>query len=259
MIFVVFVLTLPAFAQEYGVLTMSAAQPVATKAAKAVVVPLPQNPLIDDSEIINRRGRGLYRHKVCVDGQYVDIYHGKSREDGQSQTRQMEGRRRTRCKEFTGANTPAARQRFIDAAKREFNFYTVFGASVIESTPLPDNSVRRFPLDKMQTGPATGFYEEAGIICKLIFTDKAKIKLLQGYTYDQAAVIMEKILEGRENDALPIRISFYEDYTPASNRAIAVFTFKDNKKYVFDVNDLNKSGFIYDIKPDFAVRYQGAQ
>ena len=256
-IFSVFAFSWPVFAQEYGVMTMSA-QPAAPKAAaKPAAVPLPQSLRIDDSEVLNRQGRGFYRHKVCIDGQYVDIYHGKSRDDGQSRSRQMGGRRRVRCKEYTGANTPAARRRFIDAAKGEFNFYNVFGASIVESIPLPDNSVRRFPLDKMQTAPVTGFYEEAGIIYKLILTDKAKIKLLQGYTYDQAALRMEEILRGRDSDALPIRITFYEDYTPSANRAIAVFTFKDNKKYLFDINDLNKSGFIYDIKPDFAVRYQG--
>jgi hypothetical protein len=126
---------------------------------------------------------------------------------------------------------------------------------VRETVSIPDPQVFKFDLDKMLPSQAGRIEEEQGIVYKLILADKAKIKRLSNYAYDQSATKLDAIMAQRSNNNLPVRITVYEDYAPGSIRALAVYSFSAKEKYVEDITDLNKSGLIYDIKPDYAVKY----
>jgi hypothetical protein len=246
--------------EGYGVFYIKGDESAKPAAQKNIPV-LPSPVDIDDGEVINRSGPHIYRHRVCAEGQYLSIYDYtdyskiKPGDNNAKILRQLEGRRAVKCNYYYGPDTPAAKQAFIAAALKEFDFYNIYSASVTETKPYRDIAVLKFPLDKMEAGRAFNFNEVDGIIYKTVLTDKIKIKKLYNYAYAQLALEMDKIMKETAISALPQRISVYEDYTPGGPaRALAVLSFAD-KKFTVELGDLNRSGLIYDIRPDYTVKY----
>jgi hypothetical protein len=141
------------------------------------------------------------------------------------------------------------------AALKDFDFYKVFKTYIAETVPMADPSVYKFDLENMQPSKVTKAEPEEGVIYKLILADKAKIKRLSNYSYDQIPNKLTEVMVKNNKSALPARITVYEDYSPGAARAIAVFVYSSKEKYAADITDLNQSGRLYDIKPDYAVKY----
>jgi hypothetical protein len=163
-----------------------------------------------------------------------------------------------KCGYYYGQDTQPVKAALLAQARKESGYSAILNAAVTEARLYSETQVFKFDLANMQTARARRFDTEEGAVYKLILADKNKISRLSNYTYDQLPQKLEQIMRQNSLTALPTRISVYEDYSPGARAALAVFVFSAKQKYLAEISDLNQSGRVYDLQPDYAVKYTGA-
>lgn len=253
--------------QEYGVsfVQSEAAAPVQMQEPKTVkkgafALPFPKDVTIDDELMANRSGRVTYRYNICALGSDLRFINIESKtsdpeKDTKAPKKRIIGTREVRCKYYYGGGDNTSKRKMVNAAIKDFNFY--FGVKevrIAEAKPVYETPVIRFDIDKMKPIKAD-FDAPSGTIFKKVITDKAKIKKLYGYSYIPLSVKIDELVNARQDEVLPARITVYEQYTPSGVKGTSVIVFNEDEKYLFDLAGLTRGGEIYDIMPDYALQY----
>lgn len=254
------------YAQEqehYGVSFVSAGSIEQPKSKTKTDIPLPASIRIDDEAAKNRKGPLYTRFKICAYGYYLNKFtydfpkppNPATPDDTENTKSTLEWEAASKCKYYFGQDSPLTRQRLLNTAAKEFNFQRLTSIAVTEAVPFKEADIIKFDLTNMKAAKVDSFQEDDGLVYKYILTDKKKINRLYNYSYDQIPLKLGEIMKENDLSATPLRITVYEDYTPFSTKALAVFSYSSKQKYTVEISDLNKTGKIYDITPDYAVKY----
>ncbi len=94
-------------------------------------------------------------------------------------------------------------------------------------------------------------------IYKKVLSSKNKIRKLYNYADLPLADEIQNLMDKREGDGLPIRISVYEDPSAQGEKGLAVVSFTLTEKYIVELKDIAEvSSDVYGIKPDYSYIYK---
>lgn len=236
--------------------------PMQTPTVKKISIPLPTQPKIDDNFLSSNKTVTLYRHKVCILGQYFRRYDYSTYEQDEKGAlkanipqKQLVSNRETKCKYYSAGDSAAEKQSIITKARKFFKFSNVITAEITESIPQHEEGAGvGFNLTDKKIYKVGGFYDEPDSVYKLIITDKNKIRRLYNYSYVSLSDEMGKLID-EQNGLMPLRITIYEKLLDERANGAAVITFKDGQ-YLINLPNLQNDGTIYDIRPDYAAVYK---
>ncbi|MDR0952942.1 MAG: hypothetical protein LBM71_01955 [Elusimicrobiota bacterium] len=259
--------------EHYGVfIQTSNPQPASSKQTaqtaskdKDATIPLPKNPRQDDDFLSTANPNLRYKYKICVKGQIVQYasYNNPAKDKHgnyiyKQYPDEIEEKQITQCRDYYALGDEKSKKQILSAAanRASQNMQNIEDIAIVSATAVngQGHEIKASQLSQMQTGSMGSSYKLGeGVIYKKILTSKKKIDELTSYTYLQLSVKARALMATQQDsEALPIRISVYQYQ---NGNAWAVIVFDENRKYFAQVNDMSQDATIYDLKPDFGVKY----
>lgn len=159
---------------------------------------------------------------------------------------------RERCGVYHAAGGAAGKGLAVQAALKDLgqmNSLLIREASVIRSNRGDFNIKGKKPY-------AVKSFNKAGVY-KKVLVSKDKIRKLYNYADLPLAAEIQNIMDKREGDGLPVRISVYEDLSAQGEKGLAVASFSLTEKYIIPLKDITGvSSDIYGLKPDYSYIYK---
>lgn len=157
-----------------------------------------------------------------------------------------------RCGVYYAGSGAAGKGLAVQAALKAFG--EVSALQIRQSDPIRSN---RGDFNVKGKKPvAVKSFSEKGIY-KKVLSSKNKIRKLCNYAELPLADEIQKLMDKREGNGLPIHISVYEDFSAQGAKGLAVVSFTITEKYIVELKDISEvSPDVYGIKPDYSYIYK---
>lgn len=194
---------------------------------------------VTDISVKNVKPQGVLdyeeQNEVTLPDKYTTVDHGL----------------RERCGVYYGSGA-AGKGLAVQAALKDLG--EVSALQIRQSDPIRSNR-GDFNIKGKKPSAVKSFSEKG--IYKKVLSSKNKIIKLYNYADLPLADEIQNLMNSREGNSLPIRISVYEDSAARGEKALAVISFTLTEKYIVELKDVTEvSADVYDIKPDYSYIYK---
>ncbi len=223
-----------------------------------------KQPEIDDEMLAGRQISELVRYTICglvitdisqknVKPQEILDYENKTGQTIPDKYTTVDHGQKYLCGVYYAGADLAGKGLAVQGALRDFG--EVQSLFIKDAQPVRSDRNDFNIKDKTPSAAVISFDEKA--VFKKILTSKDKIRSLYNYSDLPLAWEIHNLMQNREDDKLPIRLTFYEDASAVGAKGMAVVVFSLTEKYLLPLKDV-KGGTsdIYGIEPDYYFIYR---
>lgn len=221
-------------------------------------------PEIDDEMLLGRKISELVRYTICgmiitdisqknVKPQEILDYENQTGQTLPDKYTIVDHGRKYVCGVYYAGADLAGKGLAVQGALRDLGEVQ---SLYIKDAQIIQSDRNDFNIKDKKPSAAVISFEEKGVF-KKILTSKDKIRSLYNYSDLPLAWEIHNLMQKREDDNLPIRLTFYEDASAVGAKGMAVVVFSLTEKYLLPLKDVKGvSQDIYGIEPDYYFVYR---